>query len=485
MNMRSFRLYVTLSAFSIMLTTHQINAEEDKSLCSALNSCWNAVTTVAHTVENTITTEINHLIESIENLFGSSSPAHPNTYDVTLVGFVNAADGIGRHPILFKNCLGNTVRINFMSTRDIPQEQEDAQLGLPRLDQNDPNTTGNVAILTDILADEAVQNYKKMPNSPIKIAYTMFESSEIPAKWIEILNTKFDLAVVPDEFLVSVYKSCGVTIPLFVLPLPLDLNDFLQMKQQTKSHTPFVFGMTGGFWPRKNHIGVLDAFAAEFGNNPNVKLKLHGRFGEQHIIDTLKAKIDAYGLTNVELIVKPLSHQEYLDFFASLDCYVFLSMGEGFSITPREALACGKPCILTNNTAQMTICASGFVFPVATNTAIPALYDCHDDEVQGIANGPISGFYRTAQIGYQFTCSIDDARAALREVYTHYHDYLSVAQQGREWVKQYLAENLGPQYLGLVKPQSLLYGHTNMLIDNGLITNSFSLYSKYQNMLES
>ena len=41
-------------------------------------------------------------------------------YDVTLVGFVNFADGIGRHPILFKQCLEKNVAMNFLSTRNIP-----------------------------------------------------------------------------------------------------------------------------------------------------------------------------------------------------------------------------------------------------------------------------------------------------------------------------------------------------------------------------
>ena len=58
--------------------------------------------------------------------------------------------------------------------------------------------------------------------------------------------------------------------------------------------------MSGGFWKRKNHIRVLDAFAGEFGNSKKVKLRLHGRFGEEEIIKELDDKIAQYGLTNVE-----------------------------------------------------------------------------------------------------------------------------------------------------------------------------------------
>lgn len=448
--------------------------------------------------ETAITESFNDVVEFVQDVFHLSHHTAPQyNFDVTLVGFVNFADGIGRHPILFKQCFGDQVKMNFLSTRNFPPELEDAQLGLPRLNPANKADIGAIAILTDIIADQELNLYSKMPDSLIKIAYTMFEATEIPCNWAAILNQKFDMAVVPDPFFVDVYKKCGVTIPIFVLPLPLMLHDFLKIQRPATSHKPFVFGLSGGFWPRKNHIRVLEAFAAEFGNSPDVKLRLHGRFGEGEIIGALADTIKKYNLTNVELIVKPYTWDEYLAFYQSLDCYTFLSLGEGFSISPREALACGMPCILTNNTAQITICNSGFVRVVPSNIPIPGLYDCHygsdhgceinrfmriavdQDNMADDINLP----FRSGRLGYQFDCTLQDARAAMRDVYQNYTYYLNQAAQGRAWVKQYLCEHLSKKYVNLVKPKTVVFGVENTIRNNFLMTNSKALYEKYQYLL--
>lgn len=448
-----------------------------------------------HALEAAVSNGFHQVIDFFQDIFHAAPQNAPKfNYDVTLVGFVNFADGIGRHPILFKECLGSNIKINFVSTRNIPPAIEDAQLGLPRLDPANTQDIGAVSILTDILADKAITPYMQVPSSLIKIAYTMFESTEIPKAWVSILNSKFDMAVVPDPFLIEVYKNSGVQIPVFVLPLPLMLYDFFQIQKSATPQTPFVFGLSGGFWERKNHMRVLEAFAAEFGNRSDVKLRLHGRFGEENIINALAAKIKEYNLTNVELIVKPYDWNEYLEFFKSLDCYVFLSKGEGFSISPREALACNLPCILTKNTAQITICNSGAVRIVPSNIPVPAFYDCHYDSNYtnywlDCCNKSILKdqadllVWKSPHLGYQFDCTVHDARHAMRDVYENYALYYSMAQQGKEWVTQYLREYLSQKYITLVKPETIILGNENIIGDKFLMTNSKNLYEKYQYLL--
>lgn len=493
-------LSCTIAALSLPLHANQPNVTiKDEKKCQLLDALvhnW-------HTLEDAISNNFNNLINIFENLFQEKPYTKPIfNYDATLVGFVNSGDGIGNHPILFKKCLGNTIKLNFASTRNIPTDIEDAQLGLPRLDPARPQDIGAVSILTDILADKALNLHEKVPNSIIKIAYTMFESTEIPYNWATILNKKFDMAVVPDQFLVEVYKKSGVQIPIFVLPLPLLLHDFLTLQKHKSCKKPFVFGLSGGFWERKNHMRALEAFAEEFGNNPDVMLRIHGRFGEPEIINALANKIIEYNLSNVELIVKPYTRAEYLEFFSSLDCYVFLSKGEGFSITPREALACATPCILTNNTAQITICSSGAVRVVPSNILVPAFYDCHYDGSYGYnyidsliqKNSMLNGqksidldiddlISRSGYVGYQFDCSVKDARKAMRSVYKNYAYYLKKAQIGKEWVKHYLPENLSSKYISLVKPESVHLGEENIIGDTFLITTSKELHAKYQYIL--
>src|SRR5579862_2451085 len=91
-------------------------AEKDAKFFESFVQSWNAL-------EHTITEASNYIVEFIEDIFHiSDHHSSKFNYDVTLVGFVNFADGIGRHPILFKECLENHVKMNFASTRNIPAE---------------------------------------------------------------------------------------------------------------------------------------------------------------------------------------------------------------------------------------------------------------------------------------------------------------------------------------------------------------------------
>lgn len=197
-------------------------------------------------------------------------------YDLTIIGQVSWRGSLERLPISLVKLLKNDFSINVIPTpgRFDLRDVEDKEA---RIISNTDKTPGNVAILFDTLWETKRVPADFVPKeSLIKIAYSMIESTAIPPQWVDILNTTFDLVVIPDEYYKSVYQSCGVTIPIFVLPHGADLDDFLNEPAKTPSY-PFVFGTSGVFLPRKNHLLLIDAFHAEFGNDPAVKLKIHGR----------------------------------------------------------------------------------------------------------------------------------------------------------------------------------------------------------------
>src|SRR5690606_1798913 len=124
------------------------------------------------------------------------------------------------------------------------------------------NGFGKVCFWTFILGtNENVIQLHQSITSPLKISYSMFESDAIPPLWVNILNSFYDMVVVPDPYLISVYKNSGVKIPIFVLPLGILIEDLLKIPLKEKIGDPFVFGMSAGFWERKNHIKILRAFA--------------------------------------------------------------------------------------------------------------------------------------------------------------------------------------------------------------------------------
>lgn len=384
-------------------------------------------------------------------------------YDLTLVGIMKYADGLGRIPIGLIDILKEDVEINFIPIAVDPvginQEIKDIAF-------NSDKTPGKVSLLTSpIFWCEEQLFYQYVPESDIKIAYSMFESTQIPPRWVKILNNKFDAVVVPDPYLIKVYQNSGVKIPIFMIPIGMYLDDFLLKEKRSSSNQPFVFGGSAAYSPRKNIPLMIQAFAEEFGNSNEAILRIHGRLGS---IEQFQNLARTLGVSNIEFSTGDLSQKEYIEFIHSFDCYINLPKGEGFSCCPREALALGIPCILSNNTAQKTLCKSGFVRSVPSKIVERALY--------GIK------YYDSHRVGNQFNCEVKDVRQALRDVYTNYEHYLTLAQSARQWVKQYSWDQLKLKYLNLVKPKKIILGKKNIVTDSYLMTNSRELYKKYKKL---
>ena len=397
-------------------------------------------------------------------MMGLQAAFTSSPYDLTIIGKVSFADGLGRLPIGLIDCLTYDLYINHVPTPghySFNDVSEEVQTVL-----TDPDTTpGNVALLFDILwAHKVVPSTFVPKESFIKIAYSMLESSAIPTQWVTILNEQFDAVVVPDQYYTEVYARSGVRIPIFVLPHGLYLTSLLEQPIKKSPTRPFVFGCSAAYWPRKNYEVLIEAFSQEFGNDPQVMLKLHGRTGSKTYLTKLTHQIADRGITNIKLIKEKLPKQDYENFFRSLDCYVLVSKGEGYSVTPREALALGIPCILSDNSAHKTICATGFVYRVPSEIEEPAYYS------------------HLGTWGTYYNCSVEDVRKALREVYTHYSRYLTKARKGRKWVEQFTWKSLKDKFLSLIKPKKVVFGKDNLVTDEYLMTNSQKLLDKYNQL---
>lgn len=164
-------------------------------------------------------------------------------YDVTVVGYLLFANGLGRNGIAALDFLQDSLKMNFVPTRrgssfkDMPEK-------VAELVKKKNKNRSNVAILYDVLTFPKNAPYKKMPESTIKIAYSMVESTEIPQEWTDILNGHFDAVVVPDIYYKEVYKNSGVTKPIFVLAHPVYLDEFLAQPLKTKPNDTFTFGVS-------------------------------------------------------------------------------------------------------------------------------------------------------------------------------------------------------------------------------------------------
>lgn len=392
-----------------------------------------------------------------------------SAYDLTIVGFSKRGASIAEHGLSFLRCLHSRLKIQFVACRpsdilDLPQELHTiiAQDGLNTLTSHTPYQSP-VIVITDHFISESWNKVKPLTQEALRLFYAVTCKKMCNPSLVLQINQCYDALLVPDAFDMQAFTDSGVKIPIFILPLAVEMEHYASHKPLSHAK-PFIFGSSGlfGNTDRKNHKKLIDAFVAEFGNQPNVQLVIHGRKGKKSATETLEQKIKKLNVSNITLLHKMLSPLEYRQLITSFNCYVLISKGEGFSLSPREAMAAKIPCILSNNTAHTTICNSGFVYSVQSDKTL----------------------FSDQNTGLTYDCSLADVRKGLRDVYSRYQYYLTQAEHGSIWVKQYSPDNLQKKYINIVQPKKIIYGDKNIVTDELLITNSEKLYIKYKNLFK-
>lgn len=392
---------------------------------------------------------------------------------LTIVGSVCMADGLGRQSVELINTLHKQVSINFVPTtemnfREVPK-------AVKKVMRKKHKKQGKVILFEDCVWVPNKEHYKildpKLKESQVRIAYSMFESTKIPSEWVEIFNRHFDAVAVPDAFHLKIYRENGVTVPLFLLPLGLDLSKWLQSPCKNKANRPFLFATLGAGISRKNICKTIEAFAAAFGNNPDVHFLVHCRYALPEIEEEIQKIICEKKLSNVHYHHKRLSREKYLEIFQGIDCYVNLSKGEGFSIQPREAMALGIPVILSDNTAQSSICATELV------RAVPSQIPCPAERRWG-------GMLKKPKIyGEEFDWEVKDASQAFLEVYQNYEKFLSLSQLARNWALDFDYSRLKKKYENLICPKKIILGDRNEITEEYLMTDSPKFYEKCKKLM--
>lgn len=106
----------------------------------------------------------------------------------------------------------------------------------------------------------------------------------------------------------------------------------------------------GGFSPRKNIIGLMEAFSKLLAKyRKDIKLVIAGKKGISYDIYRLRAE----QLNISEKVIFPgfisMEHLPYL--YSASELFVYPSFYEGFGLPPIEAMACGIPVIASNSTS--------------------------------------------------------------------------------------------------------------------------------------
>lgn len=193
------------------------------------------------------------------------------------------------------------------------------------------------------------------------IGYTMLECSKIPQSWVNNINRNCERVIVPSEHQKKAFEDSGVKTDVKVIPLGLIPEMFPYLEPNTDSD--LVFGTMGTLTYRKGTDLLVKAFLTAFpkAKYPNVKLVLKQ-------LGPLNWFLDRDTLMNdgrIMLLTESMSPEDLIKkFFSSIDCFVFPTHGEGMGLPVMEAMACGKPVIVTDYSAPHEFINDKIAYPL-------------------------------------------------------------------------------------------------------------------------
>lgn len=171
----------------------------------------------------------------------------------------------------------------------------------------------------------------KWNDEKYKIGMLPWESTELLPGWADMMN-KCDEIWTPSPLIARWYTDAGITPPIFVYEHGVDK---IWEPKKRVVQDKFRFLHCGFEASRKGGSDVMNAFRSAFPSNQDVELVMK-------MVNT-GWQIDSIG--RVKLINKKVSVHEMVELFHSCHAYVYPSKGEGFGLTPLQAIATGMPTI--------------------------------------------------------------------------------------------------------------------------------------------
>jgi|GEM_PF-1871917 len=319
---------------------------------------------------------------------------------ICVLGRTYFETGIGQHSLAALELFSRVGEVALFPT-DRPELGEGDTIFLPNgrpiTITRDPSKYGT-SFFCDVPWNGAYDvNYTAVPKNGVRIIYAAFDSDQLPPEWVTIMNERFDVALFTTSAVEEVARNSGVFIATGVLPLALDIENLLARPFQKPVPNIIRFGSIAAFHPRKNLLNLVTAFTEAFPPGQGFELVIHSNLAMGRTFEQVRSVVDRLPPHYVTLSNFSLDSSSKEDLLASFDVFVNVSSGEGFSIGPREALALGKPLVLSDIPPHRDLGNLEGVFFVPEQMRMPAVYP----EIDG------------REFGTQATFETDDIKTAL------------------------------------------------------------------------
>lgn len=264
--------------------------------------------------------------------------------------------------------------------------------------------------------------------STVRLIYTMFESDKIPEEWADYL-TMADEVLVPSKWCKDVFAKAGVESTVVPLGYNENMFTFIERPVPIEAGTPFTFIHYDSFNMRKGWSEVFKAFTEEFTDDEPVRMIL--KTSQNAVaIPIMKSQYP-----NIDVITGTLPEKELVSLLASANCMVYPSRGEGFGITPLEAMATGLPAIVPNEHGISEYFNSNYMLEVKAPGRCPGLYTR----------------FKGQDVGQMVVADVEDLKKQMRYAYNNQAAVKELGRSASEYVKKYSYRNTAAQLAEVIK----------------------------------
>jgi glycosyltransferase involved in cell wall biosynthesis len=238
---------------------------------------------------------------------------------------------------------------------------------IKKIHEHDNSPYGIEITITPPDSYEYFYHTTNLKDSKYRIVYTMWEADQIHPGWVNILNKLAHEVWVPCNHNVEAFKNSGVTIPITKMPFPIPKKDIIKCDNIIPEiyNDYYKFYSIFQWTPRKNPLGLLQAYYTEFKPEDKVILVLRTYLGshvssEIHTIikyiKDIQSKMNLPYYPPICYIHDYLDENELYNLHNECDCYVTPHKGEGWSLPTSDAMQFGKLVIVSNYSGTADFC---------------------------------------------------------------------------------------------------------------------------------
>ena len=250
---------------------------------------------------------------------------------------------------------------NFWDDVKVPNLLENFNMELYHVPQNGVGLSGNVNCPKTITLHDIIP--LRMPQT-VSDRYLRIFNEEMP-KILDncdgiITVSEFSKLDIAEEFNFPKEKIFVTHLAAEDIYRPIDrayCKKFI--KDNYKIADNFIL-YVGGYSPRKNIIGILEAFSLLKDNlKEDLKIVITGKKGLSYEI--YKNKAIELSISNSVIFTDFIPLNDLPIFYNACDFLVYPSFYEGFGLPPLEAMACGVPVIASNVTSLPEVCRNSAI----------------------------------------------------------------------------------------------------------------------------